>query len=149
MSRKYTHIPEPRYVKLAQKVVEGGESTPSSYKIVDDIYSVDKGFRVKYIIGEDEAEIEIPLEGTDDIVVDIDEANQEINIHLDNNVRTKLARMLMIPASIPAEEMIVAIGTNGAQTNLTLGEGLKIEDGIIKSTVTYSLDGTTLNITNE
>lgn len=50
--------------------------------------------------GED-AEIEIPLEGTDDIIVDVDEKNTMINVHLDAAVRAKLAKMLVLPSEQP------------------------------------------------
>lgn len=149
MSRKYTSTPEPRYVKLAQNVINGGTGGVASYKIVKDVYSVDKGFRVVFSIGDEEAEIEIPLEGTNDIIVDVDEENQEINVHLDNTVRTKLARALLIPTGTISEPLIVAIGTNGSQTSLKLGEGLAINGDTIESTTSFELDGTTLNITTK
>lgn len=151
MARKYSHSPEPRYVKLAQNVVNGvnpEDVKPESYKIIKNIYSVADGFRVVYSVKEEDAEIEIPLEGTDDVVVDVDEANKMINIHLDAATRTKIGRALLIPTGQITEPLIVSIGTNGAQTSLKLGEGLTIEAGVIKSKTTFSLDGTTLNITS-
>lgn len=92
---------------------------PFSYTTISTLSSVDKGFNVEYQIDGKSAEIEIPLEGTDDIVVDIDETNKMINIHLDAAVRAKLAKMLTLPAEAPAKNSIVGIGTNNAQMIMT------------------------------
>lgn len=92
---------------------------PFNYTTISTLSSVDKGFNVEYQINGKSAEIEIPLEGTDDIVVDIDETNKMINIHLDAKVRTKLAKMLTLPAEAPAKNSIVGVGTNNAQMIMT------------------------------
>ncbi len=92
---------------------------PFSYTTISTLSSVDKGFNVEYQIDGKSAEIEIPLEGTDDIVVDIDETNKMINIHLDAKVRAKLAKMLTLPAEAPAKNSIVGVGTNNAQMIMT------------------------------
>lgn len=92
---------------------------PFSYTTISTLSSVDKGFNVEYQIDGKSAEIEIPLEGTDDIIVDIDETNKMINIHLDAKVRAKLAKMLTLPSEAPAKNSIVGIGTNNAQMIMT------------------------------
>lgn len=92
---------------------------PFNYTTISTLSSVDKGFNVEYQINGKSAEIEIPLEGTDDIVVDIDETNKMINIHLDAKVRAKLAKMLTLPAEAPAKNSIVGVGTNNAQMIMT------------------------------
>lgn len=92
---------------------------PFSYTTISTLSSVDKGFNVEYQVDGKSAEIEIPLEGTDDIVVDIDETNKMINIHLDATVRAKLAKMLTLPAEAPAKNSIVGVGTNNAQMIMT------------------------------
>lgn len=92
---------------------------PFSYTNISTLSSVDKGFNVEYHVNGESAEIEIPLEGTDDIVVDIDETNKMINIHLDAAVRAKLAKMLTLPATAPAKNSIVGVGTNNAQMIMT------------------------------
>lgn len=119
MKRKYSDTPEPRYVELARKTLDASESKAPSYLTITNIYSVEKGFRVVYTVNDETAEIEIPLEGTDDVIVDVDEANKMINIHLDAAVRAKLARVLTLPAQAPATTSIVGIGTNNAQMIMT------------------------------
>lgn len=92
---------------------------PFNYTTISTLSAVEHGFNVEYQIDGKSAEIEIPLEGTDDIVVDIDETNKMINIHLDAAVRAKLAKMLTLPAEAPAKNSIVGIGTNNAQMIMT------------------------------
>ena len=103
---------------LAASGAGGGSSAPASYLTITNVYSVDGGFRVVYSINGVDAEIELPMEGTDDIIVDIDAANQKINIHLDSEVRTKLGKMLLLPTEAPATTELIGVGTNKAQTNL-------------------------------
>lgn len=122
MKRKYSDTPEPRYVELARKTLDASESKAASYLTITNVYSVEKGFRVAYIVNNEEAEIEIPLEGTDDVIVDVDEANKMINIHLDAAVRAKLARVLTLPTQAPATNSIVGVGTNNAQMIMTAQE---------------------------
>nr|DAG04086.1 MAG TPA: hypothetical protein [Myoviridae sp. ctbEa13] len=119
MKRKYTDTPEPRYVELAHRALDASESKAPSYLTITNIYSVEKGFRVAYTVNDEAAEIEIPLEGTDDIIVDIDEDNMMINVHLDAKVRATLAKVLTLPAEAPAKNSIVGIGTNNAQMIMT------------------------------
>ena len=92
---------------------------PFNYTFVSALSSVDKGFNVEYQVNGKSAEIEIPLEGTDDIVVDIDNTNKKINIHLDAKVRAKLAKVLTLPATAPAKNSIVGVGTNNVQMIMT------------------------------
>lgn len=92
---------------------------PFNYTTISTLSAVEHGFNVEYQIDGKSAEIEIPLEGTDDIIVDIDETNKMINIHLDAKVREKLAKMLTLPAKAPAKNSIVGVGTNNAQMIMT------------------------------
>ena len=92
---------------------------PFNYTTISTLSAVEHGFNVEYQIDGKSAEIEIPLEGTDDIIVDIDETNKMINIHLDATVRAKLAKMLTLPAEAPAKNSIVGVGTNNAQMIMT------------------------------
>lgn len=121
MSRTYTDTPEPRYVERAKYADNGGggSAEPISYTTVSGVISVEKGFRVGYSIDGEDAEIEMPLEGTDDVIVDIDNTNQMINIHLDATVRNKLAKALVLPSSAPSEDSFVMVGTNNAQKTVT------------------------------
>lgn len=92
---------------------------PFNYTTISTLSAVEHGFNVEYQIDGKSAEIEIPLEGTDDIIVDIDETNKMINIHLDAKVRAKLAKMLTLPAEAPAKNSIVGVGTNNVQMIMT------------------------------
>ena len=92
---------------------------PFNYTTISTLSAVEHGFNVEYQIDGKSAEIEIPLEGTDDIIVDIDETNKMINIHLDAKVREKIAKMLTLPAEAPAKNSIVGVGTNNAQMIMT------------------------------
>lgn len=92
---------------------------PFNYTTISTLSAVEHGFNVEYQIDGKSAEIEIPLEGTDDVIVDIDETNKMINIHLDAKVRAKLAKMLTLPAEAPAKNSIVGVGTNNAQMIMT------------------------------
>lgn len=135
MSRTYSGTPEPRYVEKAAvaEALEGGASVSApSYLTITNIYSVEKGFRITYTVDGEEAEIEIPLEGTDDIVVDVDEKNTMINVHLDATVRNKLAKMLVLPTDTPTEQSWVGVGTNGAE-NIFTSTQLRNELGVKKS----------------
>ena len=119
MKRKYTNTPEPRYVELARTTLGSSKSKAPSYLTITNIYTVEKGFRVIYAVNGKAAEIEIPLEGTDDIIVDIDEENTMINVHLDAKVRDTLAKVLTLPAKAPTKNSIVGISTNNAQMIMT------------------------------
>lgn len=122
MPRTYSDTPEPRYVERAKFADNSGEGGVSSYVTITNIYSVEKGFRVVYQVDGKEAEIEIPLEGTDDVIVDVDEANVMINVHLDATTRATIAKALTLPQNAPAETEFVAVGTNNAQKLMTAAE---------------------------
>ncbi len=53
---------------------------------------------------------------------------------LDESTLNELARALKTPVSAPASTEIVAVDNTGAQTMLTVGAGLSIESGALKST---------------
>ena len=85
-------------------------------------------FRISY---ESNGLIDLPLKGSEGIIVDVAEDNKAIEIHFEDTFLTnvnKAARALVTPISAPAEKSIVAVGTNNAQTMMTLTE-LKNELG--------------------
>lgn len=84
---------------------------------VTPLATVENGIELHF---DNDGKILIPIEGTDDIIVDVDETNKKINVHLDATVRAKLARMLVTPTDIPTSDVLVGIGTNGAQKNIPL-----------------------------
>ena len=118
MARTITNTPEPRYVERA-KTVDNLPDVMEEHDSIAGVYSVYGGFAIDYKNG---MTLHVPLEGTDDIIVDVDETNKMINIHLDAAVRNKLARMLVTPSQAPSETTFVAIGTNNAQTLIGLSE---------------------------
>lgn len=95
---------------------------PFNYTTVSALSSVEDGFNVEYQVNGSAAEIEIPMKGTDDIIVDIDEANKMINVHLDAAVRTKIGKALLLPTAAPTETSLVGITKNNAQSILTSQE---------------------------
>ena len=75
----------------------------------------------------------IPIEGSQTVVCDIDEANHKINIHLDAAYKNKIDRALQLPTTAPTATQLVAVGTNNAQTMLGIGDGLLLENGQLKA----------------
>lgn len=120
MPRTYSNIPEPRYVERARHCDNNiGDGEAASYYSVTGLYQDDGGFVMEY---ENGGMLHIPMMGTDDIIVDIDEDNKMINIHLDAEVRAQLARMLLMPLSTPAQTVVPVITSGNAQELLTLQE---------------------------
>ena len=74
---------------------------------------------------------------------------QEQVQYLTDVVNNKVDKALVIPENAPATESLVAIDTTNAQSLLTVGNGLKITSNTLASKVTYTLNGTTLTITNK
>lgn len=81
-------------------------------------------------------EVDIPLVGSDTVVIDVTEDGKKFEIHLDAEVTAKLSRTLLTPVSAPASTSIVAVDTANAQGFLTLGNGLHISNGAL-SVITY------------
>ena len=75
------------------------------------------------------ATIKTNITGSDDIILDTNEDGTAIEIHLDNDVRNKLAKALVTPMSAPYSTELVGIDTSNSQTNIKIGEGLSIVDG--------------------
>ena len=147
MARTYTDTPEPRYVEKAKVAESTSEevkisniSTEGSaanqfvgtgadgkmvwkdapdYTVSSTLISTDGGFQIDYSNG---GAIMIPVEGTDDIIVDVDETNHKINIHIDAATRTKIGRALLLPTQAPSEQSVAIVGTNNAQSMMTLTE---------------------------
>lgn len=95
------------------------------------------------------------LSGTSEIIVDINEENNKIEFHLDNDVSNKINNSLQLPREIPATEKIVGIGTNGAQKLIdasSIGGGSKLYQHDIVYLRIFSTSDTPitfLNINNE
>lgn len=112
------------YVDNAVAAAESGED--GDYAHVHDfteltkvtpLATVDQGIELHY---DNDGKILIPIEGTDDVIVDVDETNKKINIHLDATVRARLARTLVTPIASLTDDVIVTISKQGAQKNIPL-----------------------------
>lgn len=72
-------------------------------------------------------------EDSETVVREIDSDTGKVQFHLDTASATKLNNALQMPTTAPSDTKIVAIGTNKAQTNISVGDGLKIENGVLKA----------------
>lgn len=116
--RTITKIPEPRYVERA-KHCDNVVSEKVDHTIVSELAQVDEGLIVTY---SNDSQILLPIMGSEELVVDINETGDKITIHLDNQFKNILAKALVTPSIIPSEVEVVGIGTNGAQKQLSLQE---------------------------
>ena len=80
------------------------------------------------------------LEGSESIIVDIDETNSKIEIHLDAELLGKIDRALLLPLSTPTEFELVGISNEGEQVRVKLGDGVVYDN----RTKTISSKGTKL-----
>ena len=64
--------------------------------------------------------------------IDFTKSGNTITANLASGVSDKVGRALVTPISAPSEDQIVSINTSGQQDVLTVGDGLKIENGVIK-----------------
>lgn len=69
------------------------------------------------------------IKGSETVVVDVAEDKQTVEVHLDNNITTEIHNSLQKPTIAPANTQLVAVGTNKAQTMLSIGNGLSVENG--------------------
>lgn len=116
--RTITREPEPRYVERARHV-DNAVAKEIDHTIVTRIDQVDEGILVTY---SNDSQILVPIMGSEELVVDINEAGDKITIHLDYGQKNILSRALVTPVQLPLETEVVAIGVNGAQVQLTLQE---------------------------
>lgn len=81
-----------------------------------------------------DATINIPITGTEDIIVDANEDGSAIELHLDNDIKNRVAKSLVTPVSAPQSTEIVGINNANAQVNIGIGEGLELDNGVLKAT---------------
>ena len=137
MQRTYSDTPEPRYVERA-KNVDNLPDVMKEHDSIKGIYAVDGGFAIDY---ENGTTFHIPLEGTKDIIVDVDETNKMINIHLDATVRAKLAKVLTLPADAPTTTAFVGVGTNNAQMLMNASDArdaLEVKKQVVLTATEYA-----------
>lgn len=105
--------------------------------IPDTVPRISGSVTVKYQDGRSEHvpyEFPFAITGSETIVVDINENTDGLEIHLDSEVVSKLSRAILAPVAKPSQVSLFAIDTTGAQVMLTLGDGLTIENGVLKVT---------------
>lgn len=95
------------------------------------------------------------LEGSEKVIVDVNETDEKVQVRLDQSVLNILARALLTPVDIPTEDKLVAIGTNGSQKLLPIPSGTLYLHKIIKSGDTsdiklfiISSNSTQINVNN-
>ena len=75
----------------------------------------------------------MPITGSDTVVVDLAEDGAHANIHLDADIKNKLDKALITPTSTPIATEIVAVDNTNSQKMLAIGDGLSVENGILKA----------------
>lgn len=73
------------------------------------------------------------INGSDEVIVDIDATNDKLEIHLSAELQAKLARVLLKPSSAPSTRKVVTIDTNGAQDNVDGTELTTLMTNIVDS----------------
>lgn len=76
----------------------------------------------------------LPIFGTSGVNVDANEGGTGINVSLDAEITSKLARSLVTPVVAPASTELVAIGANNGQQNISIGSGLTLENNTLSAT---------------
>ena len=75
------------------------------------------------------------LDDSDTVIVSLDETGTKVQLHLASAISNKLAKMLVTPMTKPTSTELVAIGTDGMQERVEIGDGLSIVNGKLVSTV--------------
>lgn len=78
--------------------------------------------------------VTIPIVGSDTIIVDENDTQDAIELHLDAEVTQKIESALTLPTVTPTEQSLVAITPGNAQTMLKIGTGLTISNGKLNAT---------------
>lgn len=73
------------------------------------------------------------INGSDDIIVDVDETNEKLVIRLSAELQAKLGRVLLTPLLAPSTRKVVTIDTNGAQDNVDGTELTTLMGNIVDS----------------
>lgn len=70
-------------------------------------------------------------------------ADNKLNLMLKTELQKRIMRALVTPTSAPTETELVGINVNNSQVNIQVGDGIKIENGVISKT-----EPTKLNTSN-
>ena len=71
--------------------------------------------------------------------IELDKTGNIVTATLASGVSDKVGRALVTPLAAPASEQLVAVNTSGSQDALTVGSGLEIENGQIKTSIDMNL----------
>lgn len=100
----------------------------------DDGVNIGASFEVA--VGEEIFEIPssmyLPFKGSESIVIDVDESGNFVEAHLDADIASKIGRSLVTPMSAPPTLSLVGVDASNAQTMIKIGDGLVIENGVLK-----------------
>lgn len=78
------------------------------------------------------ASMYLPFKGSESIIIDVDESGNFIDVHLDADIAAKIGRALVTPIVAPNSISLVGVDASNSQTMLKIGEGLVIENGVLK-----------------
>lgn len=82
--------------------------------------------------------IKFNIKGSETIVVDVDEFDNALEIHLDNDIVNKINRALLLPLTPPSERQFVMIGTNNSEE--LVNESDLIREGFISAKLDATLE---------
>lgn len=114
-----------KWLKDVEKTINN-----DSLKVIELIETDAYNFKLKFVFGDDSVIytplITIPkttatsllnlMEGNDTIIIDLDEATNKVELHIDNNLLNKINSSLQLPSVAPTELMAVCVDTNNTQT---------------------------------
>lgn len=75
----------------------------------------------------------VPLIAGNGLTMDATEDGKHVDVHLSAETQSTLARALKMPTSAVHETKLVAIDNTNAQTMLSIGDGLSVENGALKA----------------
>lgn len=130
-----------QYLKNIDKVLENGVLKSVSLIRVDDghvklrFYFMDGTTQDtnEIVIGEtDLTTLATLIEGSESVVVDVNEEGTALEVHIDAEVMQKINRALLLPMTTPTEQELVGVDTANGQNRITIGDNLEVENNILK-----------------
>lgn len=88
----------------------------------------------------------LPLEGSDTIVVDTNEAGTAQEVRLDAEVVSNIERSLKTPKSAPTATQLVGVDTGNAQQMIEIGSGLAFVENVLYASGSSTGSGKYLHI---
>lgn len=97
-----------------------------------------------YTVSIDIVDLADIIQGSDSVVIDLNEAQTALEVHLDGELVTKIQRALTLPTSAPAKDSVVVVTTGNAQTLKPLSDiGGKVYDHKITFNINRQLGNNT------